>query len=309
MQKIPPVPSGQSKTKGCYHLNRGFFVSPRICGNIRLVQIGYLYCKADSVVAEHAHIHWFELTVATAGKGFVYTDGVPTAISRGDIYLSFPWDHHAILPDPDDPLKYNFLAFSVEESDLAADLLHITETNAAADRRVICDEAIAPLVSSAIAELDSERSYASEMLSSLLMQTVIRVVRDFLRQTETEAPRAGAESADVLCYHLMHYIDTHIYSMDSLSELAEDTGYNYSYLSALFKSTTSESLSSYYRNRRLETARLHIAENLLSVTAIAELLRYSSIYTFSRAFKDAYGISPEQYRRRLLSDAPEGIKP
>ena len=97
--------------------------------------------------------------------------------------------------------------------------------------------------------------------------------------------------------------------MDGLEVLAEHTGYNYSYLSSLYNSTTGESLSSYYRTRRLETARLHIEENLLSITAIADLLRYSSIYTFSRAFKDAYGISPEQYRRRLLSGEGEAIKP
>ena len=89
--------------------------------------------------------------------------------------------------------------------------------------------------------------------------------------------------------------------MQGLDELSDLTGYNYSYLSALFRRVTSESLCDYYRNRRLETARLHIAENALSITAVAELLRYSSIYTFSRAFKNRYGLSPEQYRRSLHS--------
>ncbi len=306
MQKIPPVPSGQSRTEGCYHINRAFLASPRVFGDMRLVQIGRLYCRGDSAVAEHAHIHWFELTVATAGKGIVYTNGVPVPIARGDIYLSFPWDHHAIRSDEKDPLKYDFFAFATENEALNADLLQITETHAAADRRTVRDEAIAPLIGSAIAELDAALMHSEKMIYALLSQTVIRVARAFLRDPTVEAPRTGAESADALCYRLMHYIDTHIYTMDSLSELAAYTGYNYSYLSALFKSTTAESLSSYYRARRLETARLHIAENLLSITRIAELLRYSSIYTFSRAFKDTYGIAPELYRQRLLADKASG---
>ncbi len=304
MKSTAPVPSGQSRTEGCYHLSKNFFSSPRAFGSVKLVQIGRLYCRSDTAIGEHAHIHWFELTVVNAGKGTVYTDGVGVPVGRGDIYLSFPWDHHAIRSDASEPLKFDFFAFATDDEALLADLLRITESHIAADRRVFRDETVASLVSSVIAELDSGALHAEALLCSLLSAAVIRVIRAFLCERESEAPRAAAESADALCYRLMHYIDTHIYSMDSLAELSEYTGYNYSYLSALYKATTGESLSSYYRTRRLETARLHIAENLLSVTRIAELLRYSSIYTFSRAFKDAYGVSPEQYRRATLSFTP-----
>jgi AraC-like DNA-binding protein len=301
MKRNPSVPSGQSRTEGCYHLNRSFFASPRSFGAIRLIQLGRLYCKSNSAIAEHAHIDWFELTVATAGRGTVFTNGVAVPIVRGEIYLSFPWDHHAILSDEADPLKYDFFAFSVEDPDFSADLGAIMEENAAADRRVIRDEKIASLVSTAIAELDSARRHSEKLLSALFSEMMIRIVRGFSPEDAKKSPRSDAASVDALCYRLMHYIDTHIYSMESLEALSELTGYNYSYLSALFRRATSESLSSYYRRRRLETARLHIAENILSVTAIAELLRYSSIYTFSRAFKDAYGVSPENYRAQINS--------
>ena len=75
--------------------------------------------------------------------------------------------------------------------------------------------------------------------------------------------------------------------------------HNYSYLSSLFRKVTSGTLSDYYRNSRLETARLLILEDQLNISQIADLLHYSSIYTFSRAFKDQYGLSPEQYRKKV----------
>ena len=295
MHKNSVLPMGQSRIDGCYHLNKSFFSAPRIYGGIRLIQIGRLHCKSDSAIAEHAHIDWFELTVATDGKGIVYTNGTAVPISRGEIYLSFPWDHHAILSDSTDPLKYDFFAFSVEDAELSADLFAIMEANAAAERRVFRDEAIATLISSATSELDAGFKHSERLLGALFSEIVIRTVRGFSRVCTPEAPRA--ESADALCYRLMHYIDTHIYTLDSLEELADFTGYNYSYLSALFRRITAESLSEYYMRRRLETARLHIVENVLSITQIAELLRYSSIYTFSRAFKSRFGVSPEQYRK------------
>lgn len=288
-------PMGQSRIEGCYHLNKSFFSVPRVYGGVRLIQIGRLHCKSNSAIAEHAHIDWFELTVATDGKGIVYTNGTAVPISRGEIYLSFPWDHHAILSDDIDPLKYDFFAFSAKDTELSEDLLAIMEANTAAERRIFRDETIASLISAATSELDSGLKHSERLLGALLSEIVIRTMRAFSRIAPAEVPRA--ESSDALCHQLMHYIDTHIYTMDSLEELADFTGYNYSYLSALFRRVTAESLSAYYMRRRLETARLHIMENVLSITEIAELLRYSSIYTFSRAFKSRFGISPEQYRK------------
>lgn len=297
MREILSKPPQQSVTESCYHINHIFLAEPRRFGDLRLYQVGRLYCRSETAIAEHAHIDWFELTVATAGKGTVYTNGTPVPLSRGQIYLSFPWDHHAIVSDRADPLKYDFLSFSTEDSALCADLCAVMEKNVEAGQRFFQSDAVASLVSAAIAEMDAAGRHSERMLSSLLSQIAIGTVRAFLSEGTAEARRAETRGADALCYRMMHYIDTHIYTMDSLEELSAVTGYNYTYLSAVFRHTTGESLSSYYRRRRLETARLHIAENILSITAIAELLRYSSIYTFSRAFRDAYGVSPQGYRK------------
>lgn len=40
-------------------------------------------------------------------------------------------------------------------------------------------------------------------------------------------------------------------------------------------------------------ARLLLNEGKLNITKIAELLNYSSIYSFSKAFKEKYGVSPK----------------
>ena len=97
---------------------------------------------------------------------------------------------------------------------------------------------------------------------------------------------------------MMNYVDTHIYSIVSLGELAEVFSYNYSYLSDLFHKVTKDSLKNYYQKRRLEVAKRLIQENHLSISQIAELLHYSSIYTFSRAFKEKYGKAPIYFKEK-----------
>jgi AraC-like DNA-binding protein len=90
----------------------------------------------------------------------------------------------------------------------------------------------------------------------------------------------------------MNYVDSHIYTLKSLKELGVLTGYNYNYASNVFKAVTGETLLNYYRSKRLKTARLLLNEGKLSVSELSTLLNYSSVYAFSRAFKDKYGVSP-----------------
>ena len=279
-----------------YHLNKSYLASPLVFGNCRLFQIGRLYCTENTVVSKHAHINWFELTIVTEGKVTVYTDDVGVPVRRGDIYLSFPCDFHGITSDAENPLKYDFFAFGTDHAQWAADLEQIVQTRRPADRRLIRDDTVSSLIASAIAEVDRNERYAPELLEAIFNQVIIRLIRRFL-DNAPGGNHGTVTDAQALCYRLMNYIDTHIYTMTGLGELAELTNYNYSYLSALFRKVTDSTLAEYYRNRRLEAARLLIAENELSITHIADLLNYSSIYTFSRAFKDQYGISPEQYRR------------
>ena len=93
----------------------------------------------------------------------------------------------------------------------------------------------------------------------------------------------------------MHYIDTHIYSMKNLYELADALGYSYGYLSGMYHSTTANTLVSYYQEKKLDVARQLLEENRLTVTKIAEMLNYASVYAFSKAFRKHYGVSPRAY--------------
>ena len=282
-----------------YYLNRNYITDPIKFGSFRLYQIGRLYCTADTVVDKHAHIDWYELTIVTQGKGTVITNDVEIPVRQGDIYLSFPCDFHAIVSDRTDPLRYDFFSFKTEDTELWEALIRVMETHARPDVRTVRDDVIASLVSGAIAELDRDDKYTEDMLKASFTQILVRLLRHFESGTETEHARYSVTEAEALCYRLMNYIDTHIYTMTSLEELAEVTNYNYSYLSSLFHKTTSGMLTDYYRRRRLETARLLIEEGGLNITEIASLLRYSSIYTFSRAFKEYFNLSPSQYRKSI----------
>lgn len=286
-----------------YHLNKDYLFSPLDYDGIRICQIGRLYCRGDCVVETHIHLNWFELTVVTDGRGSVVTNGVECPVSRGDIYLSLPCDAHKIVSDAEDPLKYDFFAFYTERAEYQHEADRITEEYRDPTRRIINDERIRSLIGNAIVEFGQEGPYAKSLLSAIFEQIIIYLFRDF---SEASSPQRHAHTvlpAEALCYRLMNYIDTHIYSMKTLNELADVMGYSYGYLSTLFKKTTSQTLVDYYREKRLEAARLLLLEDRLTITKIAEILNYASVYVFSRAFTAKFGLSPRHYRRAFDGQA------
>ena len=117
------------------------------------------------------------------------------------------------------------------------------------------------------------------------------IIRNFNNSKRDDRTVSDAE---ILCLQLMNYIDTHIYSLCNLYDLSDKFNYNYSYLSALFKKTTNKTLAEYFRNRKLETAKVLILEKNKKIGEIAEMLNYSSTFAFSKAFKEKYGISPSK---------------
>lgn len=275
-----------------YHLNKNFFRDPLVYDGLSVVQVGRMYCKSTTVIDTHMHLNCYELTVVTDGEGQIYANGTPTAVKKGDIYLSLPCDTHKIETDPAKPLKFDFFAFLTEGGFTEA-FEWIAQNYSSPHARVIHDERIRPLISSAIAELSEENSYKNELLTALFRQILIYTARGFQNIKPTGFPDVSRSEA--VCYRLMNYIDTHIYTMKNLNELAQITDYSYGYLSALFRQTTANTLASYFQEKKLDTARLLLLENKLTVTEIAELLNYSSVYAFSKAFRKYYGVSPKGY--------------
>ena len=100
-----------------------------------------------------------------------------------------------------------------------------------------------------------------------------------------------------LCYRMMHYIDTHIYTIKNLKTISPKFNYNYGYLSGLFKRTTGKTLSEYHQLRKMETGKALVLEKKKSIGEIAEMLGYN-LYSFSKAFKRTYGISPKNLQKQ-----------
>lgn len=281
-----------------FHLYKSFFKNPLYFEGISVYQIGRLYCNPTTVVDTHWHTDLFELTIVTEGVGTVTTNGVPVRVEKGDIYLSLPKDAHKIESDSNYPLKFDFFAFTCDIEVLRNELEEISKKHHLSNKRIFRDDQIRRLIGNAIAELNDSKEYSDELLASIFRQVIIYTIRGF-SNIQPSTYFSVVDESEILCYKIMNYIDTHIYTIKNLTELSEIIDYSYGYLSAIFKKTTNNTISDYYRKRKLETIRLLLIEDKLKIVEIAEMFNYSSVYALSKAFTNHFGVSPRNYRNSI----------
>ena len=274
-----------------YAIRHDHLFNPLKFGEINLLQVARCYFEPQMGINPHTHINWFELTAITSGEGTILTNGEPCPVKTGDVHLSFPYEVHEIRADKNVNLEYDCLSFSCDGDSFKKYFNDISITHSSATSRVFKDEKIAPLIASAISELSAKKLYSDEIMTSLLTQTIVYIIRNF---NNVESNDNDITETKILCLQIMNYIDTHIYSLKNLQEVADKFNYNYSYLSFLFKKVTNKTLSEYMRNKKLEIAKTLIIEGKKKINEVAEMLNYSSLFAFSKAFKLKFGVSPSK---------------
>lgn len=284
----------QKKGRLNYHYEQ-LFNPPRPYENFDLLQIGTSYFQPRTAVALHAHVGFFEISAITSGKGKISANNVTVPVSQGDIFISFPYDTHSIEADAQEGMNYSFCAFFLKDEELLSEMEKLSLIYGKPSDRIIRSDTVNSLLATAIAETSKERLQQKKYLEAVFTQMIIQIIRAFNRQSPSAATPSKREE---LCFQVMDYINTHIYSISSLEEIAEQFSYDYTYISKIFTRTTSQSISEYYRFQRLEVARALIHEGRLNISEIAERLKYASIYSFSKAFKKQYGMSPREYKKQ-----------
>ena len=95
---------------------------------------------------------------------------------------------------------------------------------------------------------------------------------------------------------IKRYVKDNLEKKLTLSLIANHVGYSPNYCEALFKRETGNSILAYVNKERIEKSKLLIAEGLLTLKEIAEVVGFDDYNYFSRIFKNKTGYPPTKYR-------------
>ncbi len=106
----------------------------------------------------------------------------------------------------------------------------------------------------------------------------------------------------------VNFIEANLQNSISFVEVAHAAGFSPFHFQRIFSGLTGESVSSYLRKRRFAAAAQELIRSERRVLDIALDYGFESQASFTRAFKQAYGLTPGEYRRQgqplILIDKP-----
>lgn len=96
----------------------------------------------------------------------------------------------------------------------------------------------------------------------------------------------------------LEFIDAHLHEKFTASDVAQAASFSEYHFHRLFRAYTSESIHQYVSSRRLEqAAQMLLADPTIRLLDLAIEVGFETHSAFSRAFKQAYGISPTQFKK------------
>ena len=279
-----------------FHFDNAFWAEPFQCEFIDLYQIGELCCERGFQIEEHEQgVH--EITFVIFGEGKAYVDGNPVALSAGDVMINSMGHSHSIEVGQTSIFRYAYIGFRFNEKAMGEEYRELRSLFENIPYYVGQAESnlLFPFMR-CVDEFQSQEVCCKEMIRSYCKQIVVLAARQFMDvQKQTVDHCVKQENVNSAIYSIIQYVEKNIETVGNIQEIAEELGYNYTYLSHFFKDKTGTTLQKYISYKKIEYASRLLGEKEMTPSQVIERLNYESLSSFSKAFRRVMGLSPRQY--------------
>jgi AraC-like DNA-binding protein len=225
--------------------------------------------------------HRFVLICALRTAVTVCVDDQNIRLEAGHGLLVFPFQFHHYTEPQREKLAWLFVTFELTEAEDLASLRY---------RPFALTPQLQALAAELVESYETERAADMPVLLLALFLARLRRIKP--------AGQAGAPAnppAPGLILRVNQIAQRHG-GHPGLKEIARTLGISPSHLRARFRASCGVSIGRHLRHLRLEQACGLLRLGPQRVSEVAEQCGFSSIYSFSRAFRLAYGVSPLAYR-------------
>ena len=272
--------------------------------------IYYFEFSKDFSHTPEQHDFW-EMVYVDSGSVNAITNGVGCTLSQGQAIFHEPSEIHAHISDRHSPNNMLVVSFS-SDSEAMQYFRGKTFTLDKTARMLLSlflDEA-----KNALGVIPSDYQNrenlcfsdtvfgASQLLHCHFTEFLIKLIRTGNSLSSkvllTKDSRYIANNS--LCELICDYMKKNVYSTLSLKELCDHFFIGKTQLCAFFRECMGQSPIEFYMGLKMHEAKKLLREKKYSVSQISDMLGYSSIHTFSRAFTKSAGISPRVYAKKIL---------
>lgn len=242
-----------------------------------------------SGVRDHYLIHY-----VISGKGVFVCNGKTYSLKGKQGFLICPDMLSYYQADVDEPWEYCWIGFNGRRAKSYLEELKLSNAN--------------PIFTC------TPKSSPEKVIYKLIDAQNIHVGRDFLitgllyqffaeLANTIDLPESATENQDLKRYYVqkaIDYIRKNYSRKISIEEIAKYIGLDRKYMCALFQKILHTSPQEFLLKFRLDKACVLLCQDSLFIQDIAHSVGYDDPLLFSKMFKKKKGLSPTQYRKRLM---------
>jgi AraC-like DNA-binding protein len=162
-----------------------------------------------------------------------------------------------------------------------------------------------PLVPLLCDEVVKDEPGQAAVLDRVLDLLLTAVLKAWLARQDSSGPAWWRFQGDAIVERALRLIRVSPAQPWTIAQLATQSGASRATLARRFHDVVGESPMTFLRNWRMAMAADLLCHADETVSSVAEKVGYSTPFAFSAAFKRVRGISPQQYRAKALSSAPD----
>ncbi len=150
------------------------------------------------------------------------------------------------------------------------------------------------------AQIEESMENIDYYMKCLDAKSMISSLRIFLDSLWANDSRKDSDSVMAQVEHIHAYIEKSYYETFTLTSLAEQYHVDASYLSRTFSKTYGETITAFLTRTRMEHAIELMRDPDRKLETISMLVGYDDYNYFSRVFRKKMGVSPSEYRGRMM---------
>lgn len=147
-------------------------------------------------------------------------------------------------------------------------------------------------------ETSEQTQFLSQIRQKSTFRQLLQVFENYYDKVFLRIQLLGKARESLEIVKIKKYIEEHFRENLTLENIADYIGMNPSYMSTYFKKETGENFKVYLTNQRMQEALRLLNSTTLKSYEIAEAVGYKDVKQFREKFKETYGVSPQQYKKR-----------
>ncbi len=258
-----------------------------------LVKNPYTRIVISKTCSHHYH-SFFEFTICTKGTYRNYINDEWKTINKGRIILLRPQDHHYFLSDGTHTFRDVYIRTSEMES--ICNAIDSSLYQKIESTPLLIDFTIPDFQ---LQLLENKLNYLNEIKDTNSVSIKIRhrnVIMEILDLWQQHDDAKITNIPEWLSLFIMQ-LGTEQNICKTVEELIAPTHYSHGYVCREFKKYIGKTLQNYINELRFDYS-LSLLASQASISEIAEKLNYSDTSNFIVAFKNRFGITPTQWRKK-----------